>query len=157
MRIEIIIIFLIVTIIFIFAILLSYTPIYKLTKRQREHIKKVGFNHFTDYSAANSIVKEGFVCKPADMGFPTSLLGKMVWLYIGNENFIPMQLAILLKKKKAKDNPDNFKYCVHASNISEKDLDRMRIRHGFCGDCAIVYLGDTFKPGKMEIIETESI
>lgn len=101
-----------------------------------------------------SICKNGLMGKDADMGFPETLLGKMVWTYqYVDENDIEVKHEIVSNKSRGKANPKRYGICIKVTGISESDLNKLYTRHGFIKDGAIVYRGELLRAEKIELIK----
>lgn len=131
----------------------GHMPLFKLNEAEMNRICERGLIHFTSKSSSAKVLKDGFKGKISIMGWPESVLGPLTWLYIsGNKDTINSKHNILLKKKKGKDNPDNYGICLHIMGISEADLSCMVVRRGLWRDLAVVYKGELFKPPNISII-----
>ena len=148
------IIFLIVVFIVILFVMGSHAPLFKINGLVKENIRKNGLIHFTSMECLDSIMENGLIGSDADMGFPETLLGKMVWTYqYENEEVTEAKHEIVVNKKRGKENPKRYGICIKITGISEEELNRLYTRHGFINDGAIVYRGTVLKAKKMELIK----
>lgn len=134
--------------------MVSHAPLFKITKKQKDIIIAQGLVHFTNHSNALLILDDGLKGRPADMGFPETLLGNMVWTYINEGgSYINECHSILLKKSRAKDNPERYGTCLFLKGFSDKELNCMYTRYGIFNDHAIVYRGERLLPAEIEMKE----
>lgn len=132
---------------------IGHMPLFRLNEAEINAIYEKGLIHFTNRKSAAKILKNGFTGELSKMGWPESLLGPLTWLYISdNEDTTNCKHNILLKKKKGKDNSDNYGICLHIMGISQADLSCMAVRRGIWRDLAVVYKGELFKPSNISII-----
>ena len=135
----------------IIVFLICNLPLFRLSSQQREKIINYGLFHYTNINCAKSIKEEGLKGSPSHMGFPETLLGELVWMYsLSNSNEIDTKHNILVKKKRAMDNPEMYNCCLHLNSINEEYLNHIYVR---LSDKAIVYRGKWFKPDSIEIIK----
>lgn len=132
----------------------SHAPLFKINSSMKDNIRNNGLMHFTNMECWESISKNGLMGNDADMGFPETLLGKMVWTYqYVDENDIETKHEIVANKSRGKANPKRYGICIRITGISEDDLNRLYTRHGFIKDGAIVYRGEWLRAEKIELIK----
>ncbi len=49
---------------------------------------KNGILHFTSKEIAEKIIKEGYIGTISTMNFPESIMGELVWMYIGGNDIV---------------------------------------------------------------------
>lgn len=148
------IIFLVVVAVVILYITVSHAPLFRISTSVKKYIRENGLIHFTSMECWESISKNGLKGEYSDMGFPETLLGKMVWTYqYIDESDIEAKHKIVANKKRGKENPKRYGICIKITGISEDDLNRLYTRHGFIRDGAIVYRGEWLKVDKVELVK----
>lgn len=148
------IIFLVVIALVVLYAMGSHAPLFKINTSVRNHIRENGLIHFTSMECWESIFQNGLMGKDADMGFPETLLGKMVWTYqYVDEKDIEAKHEIVVNKSRGKTNPKRYGICIKITGIDEEDLNRLYTRHGFIKDGAVVYRGEWLKAKKIELIK----
>lgn len=148
------IIFLIAILIVVLYVMGSHAPLFKINSNVKDGIRKNGLIHFTSMECWESISQNGLMGKEADMGFPETLLGKLVWTYqYIDEKDIETKHEIVANKSRGKANPKRYGICIRITGISEDDLNRLYTRHGFIKDGAVVYRGEWLKADNIELIK----
>lgn len=148
------IVFIMIIFLVVSYITLSHAPIFKISDKMKKKIIENGLIHFTSMECWESICKNGFKGQDADMGFPETLLGKMVWTYqYIDESDIEIKHKIVVDKKRGRENPKRYGICIKITGISEDDLDKLYTRYGYIRDKAIVYRGEWLKSEKIELIK----
>lgn len=119
-----------------------HLPRHKLTAKEREEIKEQGLIHFTKEENVTQIIEQGFIARVSDFSKIESKKGKLVWFYLaGNDKWNNEQLK-RVKRVKKKKGKCSYNTGILVSNVTEDELNRIRMRKGFLGDNAIVYFGN---------------
>ena len=117
--------------------IISSTPIFPISSKQKTEIEKNGLLHFTDFSNYDSIVKNGLLGSKPHMGFPQTLLGETIWMYSSTCN-IEKKHDILCSTARGKKNNSRYGICIHITQIPEEYIAQMYTRKS---DNAIIYRG----------------
>lgn len=132
---------------------ISHAPIFKIKESVKGRIRENGLIHFTSLEHFDDIYDNGLRGEKSK-GFLESFWGKIVWTYeFKGMDDIENKHKKMLKKNKAKNNPEKYGICIKITGISEEDLNRLHIRYGFLMDHAIGYHGENLKADKIELIK----
>lgn len=135
---------------------ISHMPNSKISSEQFEQIKQNGLIHFTHPNNVESIIKNGLYGKESNMSYPERKLGKLCWTYIYSDfEDIDKKHKILIKKKKGRNNPEEYGVCVRLTGFDDATLNKFFTRNKMCiiNDNAIVFRGDILKAQNIKIIK----
>ncbi|WP_077613126.1 hypothetical protein [Clostridium sp. Marseille-P2415] len=142
------------TILILILTIVSHAPLFKIRNNIKEKIVKNGLIHFTSQDNYIKIKENGLVGKKADMGFPETLLGELVWTYqyVSNDD-METKHDIVISKVRGKLDSDRYGICIRITGFCESDLNKLYTRRGFIRDNAIVYRGKVLNFNKVEVIK----